>query len=130
MIHEMTIQIRVADFAKGQAWYEILLKREPDFIPHEGFAEWEIIPGCWLQVAEGVAAEGSGPMRFAVMDIEAERERLAESLQIAHFEIYQREEVPVKWGTFADPWGNRIGFFEYLDEAEKAEKLKRFSRDK
>lgn len=58
-----------------------------------------------------------------------DRERLAESLQIAHFEIYQREEVPVKWGTFADPWGNRI-FFEHLDEAEKAEKLNRFSRDK
>lgn len=128
MIHEMTIQIRVADFAKGQAWYEVLLQREPDFIPHEGFAEWEIIPGCWLQVAEGLAAEGSGPMRFAVIDIEAERERLAASLHIAHFEIYQREEVPVKWGTFADPWGNRIGFFEYLDEAEKAEKLRRFQQ--
>lgn len=46
-------------------------------------------------------------------------------LQVEPFEVYQREEVPVKWGTFADPWGNRIGFFEYLDEAEKAEKLKR-----
>lgn len=63
MIYEMTIQVRVLDIEKGQKWYQTLLKRELDFIPHEGFAEWELIPGCWLQVAEGTPAEGSGPLR-------------------------------------------------------------------
>lgn len=37
---EMTIQFRVTDFNKGQKWYETLLNRKPDFMPHKGFVEW------------------------------------------------------------------------------------------
>lgn len=123
IMYEMTVQIRVTDIEKGQAWYQSLLRREPDFIPHEGFAEWELIPGCWLQVAEGVPAAGCGPLRVGIENLEAERERVMSELQVDWFEIYQREEVPVKWATFEDPWGNRVGFFEYIDQAEKAEKI-------
>ncbi len=122
-IYELTVQVRVTDMGKGQAWYQSLLKREPDFVPHEGFAEWELIPRSWLQVAEGEPAKGCGPLRLGVEDLEAERERLMNELHVEWFEIHQREEVPVKWATFEDPWGNRIGFFEYLDEGEKAEKV-------
>lgn len=119
----MTFQVRVSDIVKGKWWYETLLDREPDFIPHEGFAEWELIPGCWLQVAEGIPAESSGPLRLGVMNIEAERERLVKELNLDTFEIDERPEVPVRWATFSDPWGNRIGLFEYLSEAEKERKM-------
>lgn len=44
------------------------------------------------------------------------------------FEIFQREEIPVKWGTFACAWGNRLGLFEYLDAVEKEEKQKRLAK--
>ncbi|QDP41125.1 VOC family protein [Radiobacillus deserti] len=124
MIFEMTIQVRVTDMEKGQAWYKVLFKREPDFVPHDGFAEWEIIPGCWLQVAEGNPIEGGGPLRFGVTDIEVEKGRLMEELEITDFEIYSRPEVPVKWGTCTDPWGNRIGFFEYVDKQEQNERIR------
>jgi len=124
MFFEMTYQIRVTDIHEGHKWYELLLKRSPDFIPHDGFVEWELIPCCWLQVAEGTPSEGSGPLRLAVQDIDAERRRLVQELHIENFEIYAREEVPVKWGTFSDPWGNRIGFFEYLDKAAEKERRK------
>ncbi|MDQ0270573.1 VOC family protein [Cytobacillus purgationiresistens] len=123
MIFEMTYQIRVADFAEGFSWYCTFLDRQPDFIPHEGFAEWELIPGCWLQLAEGETAEGSGPIRLGVTDIAGEMNRLISLLAIDPFEIYQREEVPVKWGTFSDPWGNRLGMFEYLNKTEEAERI-------
>ncbi|MGM9986013.1 MAG: VOC family protein [Bacillaceae bacterium] len=123
MIYEMTVQVRVPNIDEGQKWYEILLKKEPDFIPHEGFAEWEIVPGCWLQVAEGVPTEGSGPVRLGVTGLEAERNRVKKELHVEHFEIYAREGVPVKWGTFTDPWGNRIGFYEYLSQAEKIKRI-------
>lgn len=116
MIHEVTIQIRVTHIEKGQKWYGTLINKKPDFIPHEGFVEWELIPGCWLQVAEGKPAEGSGLLRLGVTGIEKERERLVQELNIENFEIFSREEVPVKWGTFTDPWGNRIGFFEYINK--------------
>jgi hypothetical protein len=118
-IYEVTVQFRVSDFEKGRNWYQTLLNKEPDFIPHEGFAEWKLIPGSWLQIAEGTPTEGSGPLRLGVTDIESERDRVVKELNVAPFEVYSREGVPVRWGTFSDPWGNRIGFFEYLDELEK-----------
>ena len=124
MIFELTYQIRVADFDAGLKWYKSLLKKEPDFTPHNGFAEWELIPGCWLQVAEGIPVEGSGPLRLGVKSIEDERSRLINEIHIESFEIFSREEVPVKWATFSDPWGNSIGFFEYNDEQEMNERIK------
>ena len=65
-----------------------------------------------MQVAEGTLTDGNGPLRLGVTNIEAERERLVEELKIDRFEIHSRAEVPVKWATFTDPWGNQLGFFE------------------
>ncbi|MCA1320625.1 VOC family protein [Bacillus tianshenii] len=123
MIFEMTYQVRVQDMKEGQMWYETLLNKQPDFTPHEGFAEWELIPGCWLQVAEGIPSEGSGPLRLGVTDLEAEKNRLIHRLHVEEFEKYSREEVPVKWATFSDPWGNRIGLFEYMDKGVERERV-------
>ncbi|MDW0117944.1 VOC family protein [Sporosarcina thermotolerans] len=123
MIYEMTIQVRLSDFEEGLHWYSTLLKRKPDFSPHEGFAEWELLPGCWLQVAEGNPSLNSGPIRLGVIDIEEERNRVQEQLNVENFNLHSREEVPVKWATFSDPWGNQIGFFEYKNEVEKTEKI-------
>lgn len=120
----MTVQVRVANLEEGQKFYEVLLDRKPDFIPHEGFAEWELIRGCWLQVAKGEPTPGSGPLRLGVTNIEKERTRVIEKLNVEAFEIYSREEVPVKWGTFTDPWGNRLGFYEFMDKEEQNERVK------
>lgn len=124
MIYEMTVQVRVADINDGQAWYETLLRRAPDCVPHEGFAEWELLPGCWLQVAEGTPAVGCGSLRLGVNDLDEERERIVQKLQVEHFEIHSRTEVTVRWATFADPWGNRLGLFEYHSEADKTERIR------
>jgi len=124
MIYEMTIQIRVTDMENALKWYSTLLEKDPDFVPHEGFAEWELLPGCWLQVAEGIPAEGSGPIRFGVTNLEKLQDKLITELGIEKFDIYQRQEVPVKWGTFSDPWGNKIGLFEYINKEEIYVKVK------
>jgi hypothetical protein len=119
----MTTQVRVTNMKEGQKWYEGLFKRKPDFVPHKGIAEWEVIPGSWLQLAEGTPSEGSGPLRLGVTDIEAEQDRVVKELNVENFEINSRGEVPVKWGTFTDPWGNRLGFFEYLSKTEQRERV-------
>ncbi|WP_226658089.1 VOC family protein [Pseudalkalibacillus hwajinpoensis] len=124
MVFEMTTQVRVSNMKEGSQWYEKFLNKKPDFIPHDGFAEWELLPGCWLQVAEGQVTEGNGPLRLGVTDILAERTRLMNELNIERFEIHSRSEVPVKWGTFTDPWGNRLGFFEYVNKNEEEQQLK------
>ncbi|MFG6494949.1 VOC family protein [Fictibacillus sp. UD] len=128
MIYEMTVQVRVANMTEGQRYYETLLNRPPDFNPHDGFAEWELLPNCWLQVAEGTSTEGNGPIRLGVMDLDGERTRLIKDLNIEHFEIFERDEVPVRWATFSDPWGNRLGLFEYKDEEATYEKLQQAVR--
>lgn len=113
---EMTIQFRVSDYEKGAAWYEKWLGRPADFIPHEDFAEWEVVSGCWLQIAKGMPAEASGPLRLGVNDIEKERQRLISEFELEPSPIGSRKGVPVKWCTFSDPWGNRLGYFEELKE--------------
>ncbi|WP_064093423.1 VOC family protein [Rossellomorea aquimaris] len=123
MIYEMTVQVRVSDMKKGQEWYKILLNRDPDFVPHEGFAEWELIPGCWLQVAEGIPLVNSGPIRLGVKDLDAERLKLMNVLKVDEFVIHSREEVPVKWATFSDPWGNGIGLFQYHNQDEMKQRI-------
>ncbi|MBH0161682.1 VOC family protein [Fictibacillus sp. 26RED30] len=128
MIYEMTVQVRVSNMEDGQKYYEILLNRQPDFTPHEGFAEWELLPNCWLQVAEGTPTVGNGPLRLGVVDLHAERKRLMDVLHIEEFEIFERVEVPVKWATFSDPWGNRLGLFEYKDSEALNEKLRQVVR--
>jgi hypothetical protein len=121
---EMTIRFTVTDLERAKTWYTILLEREPDFIPHAGFLEWEIVSGCWLQLAETEESEyRNGPLRLGVKDLEAARERVMNALNIRHFDIHKRVGVPVQWGTFQDPWDNQLGFFEYLDKDEERERM-------
>ncbi|WP_226577191.1 VOC family protein [Halobacillus litoralis] len=123
MIFELTNQLRVSNINEGISWYEQLFQKQPDFIPHEGFVEWEMVTGSWLQIAEGVPSKESGPLRLGVTNIEAQRSRVMKDLGVEEFEIHSREEVPVKWGTFLDPWGNSIGFYEYLDKKEEKDRI-------
>lgn len=124
MFFEMTVQVRVTNIDEGHKWYQTLLKKELNFSPNDTFLEWEIIPGCWLQVAEGTPTVGSGPLRLGITNIEEERDRVMNDLKVEYFDIHSIEGVPVKWGTFSDPWGNRIGFFEYINKAEETERIK------
>jgi len=116
MFREMTIQVRVPLFTEGKRWYEEIIGRSADYSPHEGFAEWELTPKCWLQVAEGEPANGSGPIRVEVQDMDQELKRLEKGLGIQNVEVFSRIEVPVKWCTFSDPWGNQFGFFQYVEK--------------
>jgi hypothetical protein len=120
MILEVTIQFRVSNYKEGQQYYSSIFQKNPDFVPHEGFAEWEVIPGCWLQIAEGEPAGENGPLRLGVPNLDKERNRLVKECNVDKFEIYTRNEVPVKWATFSDPWGNKIGLFEYINKTEEA----------
>ncbi|WP_367037381.1 hypothetical protein [Rossellomorea marisflavi] len=106
----VTIQMRIKDFSEGLAWYEILFNRKPDFVPHEGFAEWELVLGSWFQLAEG--EPGGGPMRLGVRSVEKERGRLMTELDLEIEPIQCRDGVPASWCTFEDPEGNKIGLFE------------------
>ncbi|QAS54554.1 ornithine monooxygenase [Halobacillus litoralis] len=109
----VTFQIRISDY-EGILWYEKLFDRKPDFIPHEDFVEWEITRDAWLQVAVGEPITGNGPLRLGVEDINSERKRLMNVLNLQIEEVKSREGVPAAWCTFEDPYGNRIGLYQDL----------------
>lgn len=52
-----------------------------------------------------------------------ERERIMKELRVDYFDIHSRQEVGAKWATFLDPWGNQIGFFEYINKLEEKERI-------
>ncbi len=81
-----------------------------------------------MQLAEGDPTPASGPLRLGVTDIVSAQQRLVSSLDVEPFELYSRPEIPVQWGTFSDPWGNRLGFFEHRDKAEKDRAVRRALR--
>lgn len=96
----------------------LLFERPPDFIPHDNFWEWELMAGVWIQVVhhDESAPRTTPPIRLGVDDIERERRRIVDMLAVPMFPLFDPPEVPVRWGTFEDPWGNRIGLFQPLQD--------------
>ena len=109
----VTMQVRADDLGAAIRWYSALLGRPSDDEPGPGLAEWEIMPNCWLQVAEGAPAPGNGPLHLGVADIEADRERLEQALHVSISPI-ERIEGEVAWCNFTDSFGNRLGLFQDL----------------
>jgi predicted enzyme related to lactoylglutathione lyase len=112
----MTLQVQVGDLASAREFYTKVLGAAPEFIPHEDFLEWRVIPGgeTWLQ-AVGVTGDVrrlATRVRFGVADLHAERERLLAS----GVEVSPVTSLPgvVAFVNFADPWGNKLGFYHDL----------------
>lgn len=110
----VTVQLKVSNFEEGISWYEKLLRRPPDLMFLGNFAEWEVMPNVWLQIAEGTPAVGAGALRFGVMDITSERARILNDLGIEVTEIEGLEGVPAIWCNFEDPCGNRLGLYQEI----------------
>ena len=58
LFFEKTYLIGVTDIKVGHKWYQTFLQKASYFIPHDGFVEWEVVPGCWLQVVEVTPSSG------------------------------------------------------------------------
>jgi hypothetical protein len=116
----VTIQVRVGGISDGVDWYTDFLGRGPDLEPDEAFKEWEVIPGCRLQVAEGVPAADSGPLRLEVDDLDAAVTAAERRLGALHAVSRGRIAGLAAWCTFADPWGNLVGYYQALEPDHRA----------
>ncbi len=108
----VTIQLKVADIKAGVAFYSRLIGRKPDFEAHEDFKEWELIPGCWLQLVEGFP-QPAGRLRMGVDNIDRAREEAQQELGMTCSEVEHIAGLAA-WCNFEDPWGNHLGFFQDL----------------
>ncbi len=115
-VGSLTFQIGVGDIDAGVAFYTRFLGRAPDFEPHANFAEWEVVTNAWLQInSERDVGSGVGPLRIEVDDIERALDQAVPTLAIDRPAVQHRDGVPVRWCTFSDPWGNRLGYFETIE---------------
>lgn len=107
----VTIQIRVGERERGHEFYSRFLGRPPDFCPSPDWAVWRLVDGCALQVGVGEAAPGSGPLRLCVRDLSIACDLVRDELGIEPGPVETAEGVSW-WSDFADPWGNRLGFYQ------------------
>lgn len=112
-----TLQVYVptGETAEARSFYTRLFGREPEFEPHDDFFEWSPIDGqeCWLQVgAKDDAAPISNRVRFRVLELD-DALAFLDSVGIVRSEASQLPGV-VAFVDFADPWGNRLGYYQDL----------------
>jgi predicted enzyme related to lactoylglutathione lyase len=99
----------VSDHAAAVAWYAKWLGRNPDVVPVEGVAEWQIAENAWIQVAQAPdpTLAGKTSVVLGVNDIDAQVSTLSEAgvptSDVNDYGFIKITEV-------SDPDGNKINF--------------------
>ena len=102
--------VPVADLDSALRWYERLLGRAPDMIPHRDEAVWHLTSDASIYVVVDPARAGTALLTLAVGDLERDLARVAEH-GIPTRRIEARGSQPAK-ATLTDPAGNLISVFE------------------
>jgi hypothetical protein len=69
----ITVGVPVSDLGAARRWYERILGVGPGFESVDGIHEYEVSPGCWLQLFEGEPSSSAQTFRIGVENIESER---------------------------------------------------------
>ena len=105
----VTVRYAVDDIEVAEAFYERLLKREPDGRTGELCIAWQLESDFSLQIEEGLVGGDAGPVRLAVPDVEAARAFLEEAFGL-EVEPAKRSDDGTLVCDFSDPFGNALGF--------------------
>ena len=102
---------QVSDIEKSLSWYKKWLG-EPDVVPMEGVAEYELNKDVWLQLSyEGTEKIEKSSIIIGIEDIKSCKQKLEDN-GIETGEIQDYEVVLVF--DIHDPDGNRISFAQEL----------------
>lgn len=103
--------VHVSDFERALAWYHRWLG-QPDEVPMEGMAEWQVMPNAWLQL-DSSAPEKAGQSAFVVVvdDIHAARTTL-QGAGLVMDEVADYDCA--KTCDTCDPDGNRVSFVQVV----------------
>ena len=74
-IEHVLAVVPVSDLQASSRWYEALFGRPADNNPMPTLAEWQVVPGGWVQVFTDAERAGSGLLNFAVDDLRGTRGR-------------------------------------------------------
>jgi len=109
-INSVISVIPVNNFQESLTWYKRLIGRDPDVVPMEGIAEWQIVGNAWVQVAIDPDRAGNTTLVICVNDLEAQ----CKSCSASNLPIGEIEEYPeiIKMAEIIDPEGNKISFVQ------------------
>jgi predicted enzyme related to lactoylglutathione lyase len=109
-INSVISVIPVKDFEKAFEWYRKLFGRDPDIVPMEGIAEWQLVENAWIQVSIDPERAGNTTVVVGVNDVEAQCKIYSE----ANFLVGEIVEYPelIKMAEIIDPEGNKISFVQ------------------
>jgi predicted enzyme related to lactoylglutathione lyase len=101
--------IPTADYAAALPWYERLLGRPPDILPHETEAMWTLTQGGSVYLVHDPKHAGGGVVTIAIDDLDALLVRVS-----AHrIEPAQIDAMAAgRKASFTDADGNLIAFVE------------------
>lgn len=105
----VAVRYAVDDIEVAEAFYERLLKREPDRRIGELCIAWQLEADFLLQIEEGHAEGDAGPVRLAVPDVEAACMFLEEAFGLETGPARRTEDGTLVC-DFSDPFGNALGF--------------------
>jgi catechol 2,3-dioxygenase-like lactoylglutathione lyase family enzyme len=77
-IQHVLAVVPVSDLQVSVRWYEALFGRPADNNPMPTLAEWQVVPGGWVQVFIDASRAGSGLVNFAVEDLRTQMADLRE----------------------------------------------------
>jgi predicted enzyme related to lactoylglutathione lyase len=102
--------VPTADYTSARPWYERLLGRPPDMVPHEQEATWQVAGTGWVYLVADTPRAGSALLTLIVDDLDGHVAELAARGLVAS----EVEEMPGvgRRAVFVDPEGNRISFAE------------------
>lgn len=112
-INSVIAVLQVEDQEKAVEWYTNLLGREPDIIPMEGVAEWQLAENSWLQVTidpANLELIGKSTVIIGVNNIE-QQSNICDDAKIKHSEVVEYPGV-IKMFEVVDLDGNKIAFVE------------------
>lgn len=109
-INSVISVIPVKDFELALEWYIKLFEREPDVVPMEGIAEWQLVENAWIQVSIDPERAGCTTVVIGVQDIESQYKTFSD----ADFSVGEIVEYPevIKMMEIIDPEGNKISFVQ------------------
>jgi predicted enzyme related to lactoylglutathione lyase len=107
--------VPVADYDAALRWYERLIGRAPDMLPHDREAAWQLSETGWIYVVADAERAGRALVTLLVDDLDTHVAELAERGIVAP----PIETVPGKFRRTAvlDPEGNRVAFAQPLGGA-------------
>lgn len=123
MIYEMIAEIKIPELNEGIVWYSPFFNRKPDLLRDGGFAEWSVAPGCGFRLVQGQPDSKNSLLRLGVYNLETELKRLKKEvgIEVDDLQIKTEQSMQTRWCTINDPWMNKIGLYEYLNEKLKSQ---------